>query len=326
MTSPLFVIATRDELWSRGALLESRRGCGEARHEDGGLFARDVYDRALRERCDARFEPLRELARGLVDARVRIVASVRAVGGSVVDEETLTIGMRGVSIVTTSEHASEDAGRLRALVAVEPESSVNTPMDLVWLGGSGAVLLHEAVGHAAEHQHPRGQAPAWLSVRDEPAFASDDVGVEAKATDLLRGTPRSLRRESFRDVPLPRMTVLVARQDGAPFTLPPSRIEIHLLAGGAYDPLTEVVTIHVAVANRIEGDQVIRLRPFGIHESRDRVLASIVGASGDPIRYPGVVCSREGQELVVGSFAPVIVTHGLQLSSGRGLSTRDEGR
>jgi hypothetical protein len=307
LTSPLFVIATRDELWSRGALLESRRGCGEARSDGRGSVARDACDLSLRERCDSRFAPLREIARGLTDARVRIVASVRSIGGSIVDEETLTIGMRGVSIVTTPEHAAEDAAHLRALVAIEPEATVGKAADFVWLGGSGAVLLHEAIGHAAEHEHPRDRVPPWLSVHDEPPFAVDDTGAQTATTDLLRQPPRCLRRESFRDVPLPRMTALVARQDGAPFALPPSRIDIHLLAGGAYDPLTEVVTINVAIADRIDGQRVTRLQPFVIRESRDRVLASIAGATGHPIRYPGVVCSREGQELVVASHAPIIV-------------------
>jgi hypothetical protein len=308
LTSPLFAIATRDELWSRGTLLESRRGSGESRRDHRGFTARDAGDHTLRERCEARFAPLREIARDLIDARVRIAASARSIGGSLIDEETLTIRMRGVSIVTTSVHAAEDVARLQALVAIEPVAAVEMDEDLVWLGGSGAVLLHEAVGHAAEHEHGRGDVPRWLSVRDEPPFAIDDAGAEALAADLLCEPPRCMRRESFRDVPLPRMTSLVARQAGAPFALPPSRVEIHLLAGGTYDPLTEVVTINVAVADRIDGERVTRLRPFVIRESRDRVLASIAGAAGEPIRYPGVVCSREGQELVVASRAPVLVT------------------
>src|SRR5438067_1789349 len=43
-------------------------------------------------------------------------------------------------------------------------------------------------------------------------------------------------------------------------------------------------------------------------EWREQIAASIAGAIGEPIHYPGVICSREGQELAVGSFAPVMVT------------------
>ena len=50
------------------------------------------------------------------------------------------------------------------------------------------------------------------------------------------------------------------------------------------------------------------LAPFQIRVPRERVARAIVGASGEPLRYPGVVCAREGQELVVGSFAPLMIT------------------
>ena len=58
-----------------------------------------------------------------------------------------------------------------------------------------------------------------------------------------------------------------------------------------------------------------RLRRLGLvyacNCSRAEIAASLSGASGEPIRYPGVICSREGQELYVASHAPVIITDGL---------------
>ena len=60
-----------------------------------------------------------------------------------------------------------------------------------------------------------------------------------------------------------------------------------------------LVTIEVAVPR------------LTIRATRSDIARSIVGATGDPIRYPGVICSREGQELFVGSYAPLIVTAGL---------------
>jgi hypothetical protein len=68
------------------------------------------------------------------------------------------------------------------------------------------------------------------------------------------------------------------------------------------------VTLRIGVANLIEGDDVRPLAPFEFLRTRDEVARSIVGAIGEPVRYPGVICSREGQELVVGSYAPVMVT------------------
>ena len=163
---------------------------------------------------------------------------------------------------------------------------------LVWRNGSAAVLLHEAIGHAAEHGHaPLSWAP-WLRVRD--------AARDGRVANLLAGdAPSAMRRESFRDVPLRRMTNLIVEQHGAPFEMPKNRIEIHLVAGGAYEPLTEIVTIQVAVSDA---------GPFTIRAPRRAIARSLVGAMGNPIRYPGVICSREGQELYVGSHAPVIIT------------------
>ena len=154
------------------------------------------------------------------------------------------------------------------------------------------MLLHEAIGHATEHGHAPLEWPPWLRVRD--------AARDGRVANLLAGEqPAATRRESFRDVPLRRMTNLVVEQHGAPFELPDDRIEIQLVAGGAYEPLTEIVTINVAISDA---------GPFTIRAPRRAIARSLVGAQGNPIRYPGVICSREGQELYVGSHAPVIVT------------------
>jgi hypothetical protein len=81
--------------------------------------------------------------------------------------------------------------------------------------------------------------------------------------------------------------------------LPDERIDIQLIAGGAYDPLTDLVTINVAASSA---------GAFTIRRTRAQIAASLSGATGAPIRYPGVICSREGQELFVASHAPVIIT------------------
>jgi hypothetical protein len=114
--------------------------------------------------------------------------------------------------------------------------------------------------------------------------------------------PLASRRETFRDVPLMRMTHVIATQTDAPFASAGDSIEVQLVAGGAYDPITDIVTIAVAVSSA---------GPFTIRRSRAEIAASLAGAAGEPIRYPGVICSREGQELYVASHAPVMITDGL---------------
>jgi hypothetical protein len=188
----------------------------------------------------------------------------------------MTIGVGGVSVATTPANALADFELLhRARNGTAPLRG-----SLVWLNGSAAVLLHEAFGHASEHDAAPVAWPSWLSI----------------------DAPLASRRETFRDIPLMRMTQLIARQRDAPFTLPHDRVEVQLIAGGAYDPITDIVTIDVAVSSA---------GSFTIRRSRTEIAASLAGASGEPIRYPGVICSREGQELYVASHAPVMISDGL---------------
>ena len=217
------------------------------------------------------------------DARVRLVAEARE--GELT--KTIVVTLAGLSVVTTPEHIAADVALLRSTEAFPPKADAH-PRDipLLWKHGSAAVLLHEAAGHALEHGQAPLELPPWLTI---------DI-------------PLQLRRASFKDVPLLRMTDVVARQTNAPFALPARRIEIVLVDGGSYDPLTGLVTVRVAAAQLVDGDDVRALAAFTIEEQRATIARSIVGAAGEPLRYPGVICSREGQELVVGSYAPWILT------------------
>jgi hypothetical protein len=308
-SAPPFAIATREELWSRGRVLETRLTHGEATHHETYIEASDARDDELVEIAEDDLDALRAVTP--LDARVRLVATARRVAGVVLRQTTLVIARGGLSLVSDREHALRDAELLRAL-DLAPETEVPDPrsLPLVWRNGSASVLLHEAAGHAAEHGHAALQWPEWLSLHDEPPFDVDDTGATPRVTDLLAGEcPWSWRRESFRDVPLRRMSRLVARQHGAPFELPPRRIDVHLLSRGAYEPLTGMVSLFIAAADLVDGASARRLPPFALHVSRDEVARAIAGAEGEPLRYPGVICSSEGQELVVASYAPLLVTH-----------------
>jgi hypothetical protein len=268
-----FAIASRDELWLRGTLVESRLMHGAATQRGDSIEASDARDDELVRACDSATEKTRAEVASFRDARVRIV--VRATNDGDV-ETTMTIGIGGVSVVTTPSNALADYELLhRARNGSAPLHGA-----IVWLNGSGAVLLHEAFGHASEQDAAPVAWPSWLSI-DAPLVS---------------------RRETFRDVPLMRMTHLIATQSNAPFALPDERVEVQLVAGGGYDPITDNVTIDIAVSSA---------GPFTIRRSRAEIAASITGASGDPFRYPGVICSREGQELYVASHAPVMITDGL---------------
>lgn len=280
MTAAPFAIATRDELWVHGRLVERRLAHGEAIEDERGIRAVDVSEPLLVAACDAAMDELRACV--IPDARVRLVAE--ASGKELT--KTIVVTLAGLSVVTTPEHMANDVALLRSASASPVDDTHPRDMPLLWKHGSAAVLLHEAAGHALEH----GQAPL-----DLPSWLTIDV-------------PLQLRRASFKDVPLMRMTSVVARQTNAPFALPARRIEIVLVDGGSYDPLTELATVRVAAAQLVDGHEVRALAPFTIHEPRATIARSIAGAAGESLRYPGVICSREGQELVVGSYAPLMLT------------------
>jgi hypothetical protein len=278
-----YAVAVRDEVWSHGVRIERRLAYGEAVRRGDVIAARDRADPVLVAQVTDRMPSLRDCIRELGDARARLVLEASREDGMEQLSATLTVELDGVSIVTTPASVAEDVAALRGLLALPAGGTVDPgEHELVWMNGSASVLLHEAVGHASEHGHAEIAWPEWLHV----------------------DAPLSLRRAGFRDVPLLRMTTLVASQDNAPYPPTADPIEIHLLAGGAYEPLTELVTLHIAVAIH----HGVRLAPFTIARTRRDLAASLAGARGEPLRYPGVICSREGQELVVGSYAPVMVT------------------
>jgi hypothetical protein len=300
--SQFFAMASRDELWSRGALLETRVSHGQAVQSGKEIVATDrLEDRSLRDACDQAGARLANDVAELTDARVRVVTTATpGQARAPVLHTTITVTIADVSIVTTPKHLRSDYDALLHLLAPATTHPPSRPLPIVWRGGSGAVLLHEAAGHAAEHHHEPLGWPQWLRVRDESPEG---------AADLLAGEePRAMRRQSFRDVPMPRMTSVVVEQIHAPAEMPSHRIEVHLVSSGAYEPLTETVTIRASIADLVEDGRRRRLPSFTFRAARQQIARALAGASGNARRYPGVICSREGQELLVGSYAPMLVT------------------
>lgn len=307
-----FSIVTRDEIWSMGerSLLESRLIHGSATQRDLEIRASDACDDELLTRCDEAMNRAHDSMATLREGRARLVVSARRAGDAVRLTTWINATIESLSILSAPAGFVHDAELLVQLASVKPETAINYHgIPILWRNGSAAVLLHEAAGHAAEHRRAACRWPRWLSVSDDPQFDIDDVGARTQKADLLRGEPpHSMLRESFTDVPLPRMSRIVARQEGQSFSPPERRIDIELLAGGSYDPLTDTVAVTVSAANLMNGARPVRLLPFTLIETRQSVARAIRSAAGEPIRYPGVVCSREGQELVVESFAPDMLT------------------
>lgn len=310
----MFSIVSLDERWSLGSpdiLHDQRLTHGEATLSGSEILATDAADRDLLALCEqemiaARSAVLGSLAR--LDARV--VATARRTPFSIVTESVITLSAGALSVVTSPAYAHADRELLLRIASREIDRSVEPQgIPMIWRNGSASVLLHEAAGHPAEHGQPAISWPAWLSVRDEPSFEFDDTGRPVAAVDLLQGgRPAAMRRSSFADVPLPRLSNVVVRQDGAPFEIFDRHLDILLIAGGRYDPLSSTVSIFVAAADFVEDGAPRAVRPFVIRESRERIAGALRGARGETERYPGVICSAEGQEIAVASHAPDILT------------------
>ena len=278
-----FAHAVREELWSRGRRVESRLSHGEAVEDAHGIIATDTRDDELVMLAEHELERLHALMPD--DALVRLVAEASTEALTA----TMTVRLNGISIVTDPTHAAADIELLRERSADErdavkrsggfepagPPASSRPTLPIVWKNGTAAILLHEVHAHPLEHFLPPLALPPWLEVE----------------------VPLQLRRATFRDIPLLRMQHVRVTQHDAPFELPAEHIEVHLIDGGAYDPLTDVVTLRIASSS---------IGPFTITEPRTNIR--FLGAEGEPRRYPGVICSREGQELVVASYAPTLIT------------------
>lgn len=265
-----FAHAVREELWAHGRRVESRLAHGEAVDEpDGSITASDAREDSLVTRAEEQLQRLR--AAMPADALVRLVAEASTEGDSAI----MTVRRGTLSIVTTPEHVQTDLALLRSAGVPPAGPAASRRRPIVWRNGTAAVLLHEAHGHPLEHSHTPLDLPPWLHVE----------------------IPLRHRRATFRDIPLLRMQHVAVTQINAPFDVPNEPIEVTMVDGGAYEPLTETITIRVAASS---------IGPFVLEEPRAAI--TFLGAHGDPQRYPGVICSREGQELVVGSRAPTLLT------------------
>lgn len=265
-----FAHAVREELWSRGRLLESRLSHGEAHEDEQGIIATDARNDDHVAAAEREIHRLREAMPG-EGFTVRLVAESGTEGTA----GTMTVRHGALSVVTTPTYIEDDVLLLRSAGFQQAATPASSRPAFLWQNGSASVLLHELIGHPLEHDIKPLPFPAWLHI---------DI-------------PLMMRRATFRDIPLLRMQHVRIAQRDAPYEPEEDPVTVTLVDSGSYDPLTDVVTLHIAASS---------IGAFTLQEPRERFV--LTGARGEPARYPGVICSREGQELVVGSYAPEMLT------------------
>ncbi|MGH9458848.1 MAG: hypothetical protein ACRD2J_14540 [Thermoanaerobaculia bacterium] len=330
-----FALARAEERWivegGEPRLLELRAESGHAIvTEADGIVRIDARSRAYFPTSSSYGGADDRLFAAILDAlpparrfhvrRLLLTRSVTAMDGTTFEQAERLVTIRGGAagiVLRLDGHAADVVFDLADLLASPQPDARPAPwreVPLAWLRGSAAILFHEAIGHPAEVGAAPVSWPRWLRVFDDPAhdglgaMARDDTGRAAAAADLTAGeTPHAWRREGYRDLPLRRMTNVVVRAENSG-ALPLPRIEIDILGGGRWDPLTDLVEIRVAAARLVESEGATPLLPFTWRARRAAIPALLAGAAGEPASYPGVLCSHEGQRIAVGSWAPVVVT------------------
>jgi TldD protein len=219
-------------------------------------------------------------------------------------------------------------------------------MAVVMNSGTGGVLLHEAVGHGLEVDHVHKGASVYsgkigervaatiVSASDNPtrpglwgSYDYDDEGTPSQATLLiedgvLRGylydrheamkdgvtSTGNGRRQSFRNVPIPRMSNTYI-EPGADthediITSTSKGLYAAKMGGGQVDPTTGDFVFSVSEGYLIEnGELGSAVRGAVLVGNGPRTL-EIIDAVGDDLSHEEGTCGKDGQGVPVTTGGP----------------------
>lgn len=246
-----------------------------------------------------------------------------------------------------------DAWRETSIAAAPPSGETS----VILAPGAGGILFHEACGHALEGDRALRDrsalaalvgemvGPPELTLVDDPTLDGlpgsrrfDDEGWPAsrttliergrvagllldRATALRAGTAPtgSARRESYRDLPLPRMTntfVTEATRDPAEIVASVGKgIYVEELGAGRVDTATADFTFRVRRASLVAGGRrVAPLRACIVSGNGLRALAGI-RMIGSDLKFDAGAgqCGKEGQTARTSVGQPTILIDGLRV-------------
>ncbi len=276
--------------------------------------------------------------------RTRIGVQVVARRGGRVETGAETLGgARGFELLEDDpgEIAASAAGK--ALALLDAGAAPAGSMPVVVGGGFGGVLFHEMTGHGLEADHVQKGASVYagklreqvaqplLSAYDDGRLpgewgsdAIDDEGTPTQKTlviedgrlvsflyDRLRAERDGVastgngRRESFRHLPIPRMTnTYIAPGEAEPAEIiaeVPKGFYAASFAGGQVDPATGDFVFGVSEGYLIEGGRVTRpCRGATLIGNCLEALAAI-DAVGSDFRMKTGMCGKGGQKVPVGT-------------------------
>ncbi|MFL5910807.1 MAG: TldD/PmbA family protein [Gaiellaceae bacterium] len=255
-------------------------------------------------------------------------------------------GHAGFELVSDSPERVAEAAARKALTLLDAREAPSGRMPVVVGNGFGGVLLHEAVGHGLESDAVQKRASVYAGrVGDELAepFVNayddgshggwwgsdgvDDEGTPTQATQIIDGGRLSSflydilrarkdgvastgngRRESFRHLPIPRMTnTYFAPGQASPEELIAS-VDRGLYAvsfgGGQVEPATGDFVFGVSEGYLIEGGKVTApVRGATLIGNGIEALRAIDGVADDLDIAVGI-CGKAGQQVPAGVGQP----------------------
>jgi TldD protein len=276
--------------------------------------------------------------------RTRIGVQAVARRGERVETGAETLGgARGFELLEDDPGEIAAAASTKALALLDAGAAPAGSMPVVVGGGFGGVLFHEMTGHGLEADHVQKGASVYagklgeqvaqplLSAYDDGRLpgewgsdAIDDEGTATQKTlviedgrltsflyDRLRAERDGVastgngRRESFRHLPIPRMTnTYIAPGEADPEELiaeVPQGFYAASFAGGQVDPATGDFVFGVNEGYLIEAGEVTRpCRGATLIGNCLEALAAI-DAVGSDFRMKTGMCGKGGQKVPVGT-------------------------
>jgi TldD protein len=276
--------------------------------------------------------------------RTRIGVQAVARRGDTVETGAETLGAaRGFELLEDDPGAIASEAAAKALALLDAKPAPAGSMPVVVGGGFGGVLFHEMTGHGLEADHIQKGASVYvgklgeqvarplLSAYDDGRMpgewgsdAIDDEGTPTQKTlvleegrlasylyDRLRAERDGVastgngRRESFRHLPIPRMTnTYIAPGEATPEAII-AEVERGFYAasfgGGQVDPATGDFVFGVSEGYLIEGGRVTKpCRGATLIGNCLDALAAI-DAVGDDFEMKTGICGKGGQRAPVGT-------------------------
>ena len=258
----------------------------------------------------------------------------------------------------TPEYVAERAAR-ESIAMLRAEDAPAGIMDVVMENGWGGVLVHEAVGHPLEADNIAKGIGAFTGKLGQKVAADcftmvddgtlpdlrgtinfDDEGTQARRnvliengvllgymTDILSAKQLDMkrtgngRRETFRHIPIPRMTNTFIENgtDDPADILASTRSGLYVqsLSGGSVNPVTGVFNFTCREAYIIEnGKKTTPVKGATLIGSCMDVVSNIDAVGNDLDFAPGI-CGKGGQSAEVTAGQPTVRIRGINVGGSR---------